>query len=120
MTEFEPEVCVSVPPNTQFQFRNTGEESLEFIIATTHFFRGEEHPENELLGIIYGCTLKNLEEVSFGAEHSEARWVTAEEAFAFLPQGHWLRKVITRAEQMKAHLPEALRQAFREEGFNIG
>ena len=97
-----------------------GELQVEFIVATTHFYRGEALPENELLGVIYGCTLKNPKEVSFGAEHSEARWVTAEEAFAFLPQGHWLRKVITRAEQMKAHLPESLRKIFQEEGFNIG
>ncbi len=34
VTEFEPEVCVSVPPGTRFQFRNTGEEPLEFIVAT--------------------------------------------------------------------------------------
>jgi mannose-6-phosphate isomerase-like protein (cupin superfamily) len=31
---FEPGVCVSVPPGTRFQFRNTGEEPLEFVIAT--------------------------------------------------------------------------------------
>ena len=31
---FEPEVCVSVPPGTSFQFRNAGEEPLEFIVAT--------------------------------------------------------------------------------------
>jgi ADP-ribose pyrophosphatase YjhB (NUDIX family) len=93
---------------------------VEFIVATTHFYRGEALPENELLGVIYGCTLKNPEEITFGAEHSEARWVTVREAFAFLPQGHWLRKVIKRAEQVKAHLPEALREVFQEEGFNIG
>ena len=31
---------------------------VEFIIGTTHFYRGESLPENELIGIIYGCSLK--------------------------------------------------------------
>jgi mannose-6-phosphate isomerase-like protein (cupin superfamily) len=34
VTGFEPGVCVSVPPGVRFQFRNSGGEPLEFVIAT--------------------------------------------------------------------------------------
>lgn len=34
VVEFKPGVCVSIPPGTSFQFRNTGQRPLEFIIAT--------------------------------------------------------------------------------------
>jgi 8-oxo-dGTP pyrophosphatase MutT (NUDIX family) len=93
---------------------------IEFLIATTHFYRGAPQPENELLGLIYGCTLVNPQELHAGEEHSECRWVNAEEAQAFLPEGHWLINVIRRAELMKAHLSPELRLIYRQEGFNIG
>ena len=93
---------------------------IEFIVATTHFFRGEPRPENELLGLIYGCTVKNPAEVSVGDEHSEGHWFTAQEAIDFLPEGYWLRNVILRTELMKAHLPLELLQVYRRDGFDIG
>jgi 8-oxo-dGTP pyrophosphatase MutT (NUDIX family) len=93
---------------------------IEFIVATTHFYRGPVSPENELLGIIYGCTIKNPQEVTIEAEHSQARWLTVQQAYEFLPQGYWLRNVIERAELMKAHLPQELRSVYRRQGFNIG
>ena len=97
-----------------------GRVQIEFIVATTHFYRDAPHPDNELLGMIYGCTLANPEAIRFGEEHSEARWASVEEALAFLPQGHWLRTVIQRAERMKAQIPQELRKFYRQEGFNIG
>lgn len=96
------------------------EVQIEFIIATTHFYRGEEKPENELLGLIYGCTIKDAQAARMGDEHSDMCWATVEEALAFLPEGHWLRNVIQRAELLKAHLPAGLRQVFQKEGFDIG
>jgi 8-oxo-dGTP pyrophosphatase MutT (NUDIX family) len=97
-----------------------GEIQIELLIATTHFYRGETRSENELLGVIYGCTLKNPDEITPGVEHSEWGWFTIEEAFEFLPGGHWLQNVIRRAEQMKAAIPAELREVYRNEGFNIG
>jgi 8-oxo-dGTP pyrophosphatase MutT (NUDIX family) len=104
--------------------REVGEEigaevQIEFIVSTTHFYRGEARPENELLGLIYGCTILNPEAVSCGDEHSELRWASAEEAKSFLPERHWLRKVLRRAERLRAELPESLREAFRAEGFEL-
>ena len=92
---------------------------IEFLIATTHFYRGEQQPENELLGVIYSCIIQNPEQAYFGAEHSEQRWVTAEEAIAFLPERHWLHNVILRAERLRALVPAELRQAFIQEGFEL-
>jgi 8-oxo-dGTP diphosphatase len=93
------------------------EAQIEFIIATTHFYRGEEKPDNELLGVIYGCTIQDPAKAKFGEEHSEQRWVTVEEAEEFLPEGHWLRNVLHRGEEMRALLPAKLRQEFRHYGF---
>jgi 8-oxo-dGTP diphosphatase len=92
---------------------------IDFIIGTTHFYRGAETPENELLGIIYGCTLLDPHGLQFSDEHSEQRWVTAEEALRMLPGGHWLRTVIERAEMLRQALPEELLRFYRKHGFEI-
>ena len=90
---------------------------IEFLIGVTHFYRGAANPENELLGALFGCTIKDPSSVTFEGEHSEMRWVTAEEAEALLPQKHWLRWVLRRAELLRASLPAELRQEFRQRGF---
>jgi 8-oxo-dGTP pyrophosphatase MutT (NUDIX family) len=92
---------------------------IEFIIATTHFYRGPELPENELNGVIFGCSLASIDPVSFGDEHSEMRWATPEEAYALLPAGHWLQDVIRRAESLRRLLPQELRDEFRGKGLEI-
>lgn len=92
---------------------------IEFIVATSHFYRGEAKPENELLGIIYGCTLKSDQLVQLREEHSALRWVTPEEVSAEFPPHHWLRRVIQRAETMRTTIPHELRHIFRKEGFNL-
>ena len=92
---------------------------IEFIIATTHFYRGEQKPENELLGVIYGCTIKDPGKAKFGEEHSEQRWVTAEQANSFLPPDHWLIEAIHRAEMLRRHLSGDLRRFFVKSGLEI-
>ena len=47
--------------------------------------------------------------LSVSEEHSEHRWVTAEEATAFLPPDHWLSALITRAEAFRELMPVELR-----------
>ncbi len=93
--------------------------NIEFIVATSHFYRGAAKPENELLGIIYGCTLKEGSSVKMQDEHSEWRWASPHELENFLPEGYWLRRVVQRAEQMRRWLPEDLRRIYRQEGFNL-
>ena len=95
------------------------EVQIDFLIGTTHFYRGAETPENELLGVIFDCTLADSKAVRLGDEHSEMAWMTVDEVRAALPESHWLRRVIDRAEWLRARLPEDVRRQFRENGFEL-
>jgi 8-oxo-dGTP diphosphatase len=92
---------------------------IEFLIATTHFYRGDPVPENELLGVIYGCTMIGSNQTSFSEEHSELRWASLSEINDLLPSRHWLHQVIKKAERLRATLPEELRKEFRQDGFEL-
>jgi 8-oxo-dGTP diphosphatase len=88
---------------------------IEFFISTTHFYRGAELPEYELLGVLYGCTLLSGRDFTFGDEHSEMRWMSAENALASLPEGYWLRTLIEQCELLKKRLPGDVRFALRDQ-----
>lgn len=92
---------------------------IEFIIATSHFFRGAEIVENELLSVIFGCTLAEPDTIQISPEHSEMTWVTAQEAYQILPENYWLHHCIQRAELLKTQLSSTLRLEFRQHGFEI-
>ena len=89
---------------------------IDFIVGTLHFFRGEARPENEMVGVQFCCSIENPEAIGTSWEHAEYRWVTAEEAQAVLAEGHWLLKVIWRAEAMRARMPRELLEYFQVEG----
>ena len=89
---------------------------IDFIIGTMHLYRGESKPENEMVGVQFCCSIEKPEAIRTSWEHAEYRWVTAEEAQALLPEGHWLLKVIRRAEAMRALMPPELLEYYREEG----
>ena len=40
IVELEPDLCVSIPLGTHFQFRNDGEEELEIVMATVPVWPG--------------------------------------------------------------------------------
>ncbi|MCZ7551167.1 MAG: hypothetical protein B6D39_02060 [Anaerolineae bacterium UTCFX2] len=92
---------------------------IEFLLATTHFYRGAAIPENELLGAIYSCTLETPGEAMHGDEHSESRWLTLAEIDQLLPEDYWLRRAIHRAEKMRKSIPAELRSEFRRDGFEL-
>src|SRR5262245_38331547 len=92
---------------------------VEFIVGTTHFYRGVVGPEQEMVGVHYGCSVAEAQEIHLSQEHSACRWVTAQEAAGFFPVGHWLRELIVRAEIMRGLLPAELRQFHRTHGFEI-
>ena len=71
---------------------------IEFIIGTTHLYRGAAIPENEMVGVQYCCSVDDWRAIQPSAEHSEHRWITLQEAEALLPGEHWLVNVIRRAE----------------------
>ena len=70
------------------------EVQIDFMIDTIHFYRGEARPENELVGVVYRCSLEDPEAIQTSWEHSEHRWVTADEAEALFPEGYWLVDLI--------------------------
>jgi 8-oxo-dGTP diphosphatase len=101
------------------------------ILGTTCFHRGEERPENELLGVVYYCAITDGEgnpptarpEIPLSPEHDTYRWVTAEQAREFLnvndSSEQWLLHVIEKAEFIKQHLPKGMIDYYRQFGFDI-
>jgi len=85
----------------------------DFILRTSHFYRGAPIPENEMVGVIYACSLENPEAIQTSWEHSESRWVTLNEATELLQEGHWLVKLIQRAETMRALISDELLAYYR-------
>ncbi len=100
------------------------EVQLEHILGTTHFYRGTHDPENELVGVIYLCTLPDTKSIQLDAEHSEFRWLDASQALALLsstdPSTQWARRVIQRAEDIRPMLPDSLLEYQRQTGFELG
>ena len=94
-----------------------------FVIGTTHFYRGPERPENELVGIVYCCSSSNLENMRLSHEHTEYRWVTLADARDLLHRSNvaerWLITVIERAEAGRRLYPTELLDLFRREGFEL-
>lgn len=93
--------------------------TIEFLIGTSHFYRGEAIPENELLGVLYLCSITDPDAITVSDEHDEIRWLTADEVYEFLDQKNWLYRTIQRAELMRQHLSPELSAHFRERGFEM-
>ena len=91
----------------------------DFILRTSHFYRGAPIPENEMVGVMVACSVENPETIQISWEHSEARWVTPDEATELLPRGHWLVELIQRAEMMRTLMPEALLNYYRQAGISM-
>ena len=77
------------------------EVTLDFIVDTVHFYRGDPVPENELLGVVYHCTYDESVSFTMSDEHDTFQWVTAVEAHQFLPETHWLLPHLDQAEQLR-------------------
>jgi 8-oxo-dGTP diphosphatase len=96
----------------------------EYILGTTHFYRGNPTPENELVGVVYLCSLGSPDSIKISAEHSELTWLSASQAFELLsatdPSTRWIRRVIERAEAIRPLLPEDLASFQRRAGFELG
>ena len=101
------------------------------LLGTTRFYRGKERSENELLGVVYYCTITDGEgaapavrpEIHLSPEHDTYRWVTAVQAREFLSNNNsselWVLRVIEKAEFIKQHLPKELVDYHRQFGFDI-
>jgi 8-oxo-dGTP diphosphatase len=100
------------------------EVQVEHILGTTHFYRGEQVPDNELVGVIYLCSLADPTSIRIGPEHSEYRWLLADQALDFLnasdPTTQWVKRLIQRAKAIRPILPENLVDFQRNSGFELG
>ena len=94
-----------------------------FVIGTTHFHRGDERLDTELLGVVYCCSSPNLKRLRLSHEHTEYRWLTAYEIRQLAGRGNpteqWLLRVVERAEIMRRHYPETLTTLHQLEGFEL-
>ena len=62
-----------------------------------------------MVGVAFGCSVGDGSGLQLSDEHSEHRWVSAEEAAEFLPSDHWLYGSIRRAEAFRQLMPVELR-----------
>lgn len=92
---------------------------IEYVLGTTHFYRGDALPENEMVGVHYGCSIRGSMSIQLSDEHCAYQWVTAEQAEARFPAGHWLRDLIARAEVVRGLMPQELLQFYRTEGLEL-
>jgi 8-oxo-dGTP diphosphatase len=96
---------------------------VDFMLGTTHFYRGAAEPANELLGVAYCCTLEDPSAIVVSPEHTEHCWVTAGEAAGLLaasdPSTAWIRALIERAERIRQLLSPDLVAYYRARGFEL-
>ena len=97
---------------------------IEYFLGTTHFYRGEQKPENELVGIVCCCSVEDPQGIRLGEEHSEYRWLSAREVDELLDGSdastRWIRRVVMRAEMLKNLVPPEQRSFFRQQGIELG
>lgn len=97
---------------------------VDYILGTTHFYRGDPIPDNELVGVVYLCSLDDPASIHISAEHSEFRWLSAKEALELLsaadPSTQWAHRVFERAELIRPLLPKKLVSFQHQEGFDFG
>jgi 8-oxo-dGTP pyrophosphatase MutT (NUDIX family) len=100
------------------------EVQIEHILGTTHFYRGSPTPENELVGVIYLCSLVDPASIHISAEHSEYRWLSGNQAIDLLsandPSTQWALRVIRRAELIRPMLLDNLIKVQSKTGFEFG
>lgn len=92
---------------------------IECLLGTTHFYRGEVLPNNEMVGVHYGCSLPDATCIQLSAEHCAFQWMTAAQVQTLFPAGHWLRVLIARAEVVRGLIPRELHQFYCREGFEL-
>ena len=83
---------------------------IECLLGTTHFYRGDTLPENEMIGVAFGCSVEDTTGLELSDEHSTGEWMTAEGAQSLFPHPHFLGRLIARAERFRALMPGELRQ----------
>ena len=91
---------------------------IEFVLGTAHFYRGDILPENEMVGLHFGCSIPDPTGLQLSDEHSAHRWVTAEEAQTLFSPGHQ-SALMARAEAVRKLMPDELRQLYRKSNIDL-
>jgi hypothetical protein len=63
---------------------------------------------------MYCCSIEDPGAIQTSWEHTEHRWIAAEEAETLFSAGYWLGELIRHAERIRAQLPPELLQTYRE------
>lgn len=92
---------------------------IEFVAGVTHFYRGDATPENELLGVMFACTIPTPDAIQTGIEHDDYAWMTLAEIQATFAADNWMRRLIERVDLMQRLLPDELRRAIQDEGLEF-
>jgi 8-oxo-dGTP pyrophosphatase MutT (NUDIX family) len=99
------------------------EVQFEFMIGTTHFYRGPEKPAYEMIGLVCGCSIPDPEAIQISAEHSEYRWVSFDEVDDVIgdrrEKTEWIKEIIQRAEVIKKLLPPEMGNFIKERGLEV-
>ena len=82
---------------------------IECLLGTAHFYREDNLPENEMIGVQFGCSVDDTTRLALIDEHSACQWVTAEEAQSIFPHPHFMGRLIARASRFRALMPDELR-----------
>ncbi|MBT6146470.1 MAG: NUDIX domain-containing protein [Gemmatimonadetes bacterium] len=84
---------------------------IDLLIGLSHFYRGKPIADNELQGVVFGCSIDGDGTVRHGPEHTEYRWASAQSALELLtapdPGTRWFRQTIERADLLYSMLPAA-------------
>jgi 8-oxo-dGTP diphosphatase len=97
---------------------------VEHILGTAHYYRGAHSPENELVGVVYFCTLDHTASIHLSEEHVEYRWLPFNRAIELLSapdtSTQWTKRVIQHAETIRTLLPQELLEFQITAGFEFG
>ena len=83
---------------------------IECLLGTAHFYRGDAIPENEMVGVHFGCSIDDSADLRLSEEHSAHKWVTAAEARTLFQPEYWLGALIARAQAFRDLMPDELRR----------
>ena len=92
---------------------------IDFIIGTAHFYRGEQIPEKEMIGVFYRCSIADPEAIQLSWEHSEYQWITVDEMETYFPTDYWLARLINRAEDIRLRIPPSLLDLYQKTSFEL-
>lgn len=98
--------------------------TIAYFLGTTHFYRGAPSPENELIGVVFACTVADPAAVQISGEHDDWQWVTPAQANDLLTatdaSTRWTRRIIAQAERIRHQLSASTPTTFEQIDYDLG